>query len=147
MKVRGFSLIEVIAGLVVVGLITAVGVRVVPELLSRNSMTEAETSLQRAAVAQIAHAERHGQYTDSEESLPSLATGRGLTLTAENSTGPNLVSTHLGSDGSVALASLSTDGRCVGLIVSDPLSGGVVTEVPATDQAPCTAESIRPNFP
>jgi prepilin-type N-terminal cleavage/methylation domain-containing protein len=145
MKGRGFSLIEVIAGLVVVGLITAVGVRVAPELMSRNSTKEAGTSLQRAAVAQIAHAERYGQYTDSEASFPSLATGRGLTLTAENSTGPNLVSAHLGSDGSIALAALSSDGSCVGLIVSDPLSGGVVSEVPASTQSPCTAESMRPS--
>jgi type II secretory pathway pseudopilin PulG len=142
-RAHAFTLLEIIAGLVVVGLITAVGVRVLPELLSRNSLSEVESTLQRAALAQTAYAARYGQYTESAAEMSRTPTGRGLTFSTGSSTNPGVVSVHLGDDGSLLLAALSSDGRCVGLLLGEPVSDATLTDIPASEPSSCNASSLR----
>lgn len=140
---RAMTLLEVLAGLVVLGLIVGVGVRVLPELLARNAAGQAEAVLERAALAQMSHAGRHGFFTDDPEVLPSLPTGRGLELTTGPSTGIGVVSTHVAEDGSLLLAVRDNQGLCHGRLIDDPLVDADVVDIEPVALSSCNALSLR----
>ena len=144
MRVRAITLLEVIAALVVLGLIAAVGARVIPEVISLNSSNEAETTLSRAVLAQSAYAGRHGQYTTSGDALTALKTGRGLTLTTGPSTDPDTVSAHHADDGTILLAVRSAEGRCIATLLGDPLTDPSQEAQPVVTKSACLAEALRP---
>lgn len=103
---RGFTLIEVLIALCIVGILSAIAVPSYSAVLVRAQRNEARLALLKVLHAQERHYQIHYRYTDRFEPPPQDG---GLGLAARSDTGNYLLSVRLDDDGQHYLAIASPD--------------------------------------
>lgn len=131
---RGFTLLELVAALLVLGALSAITVGSARTLSAQVKVRQAETSMQRAVAAQRAHAAAWGEWADPEQIPPLI----GITLTSGVSTRVEEVSMSRGPQGRLGIAVLSSDGTCVATVLYDPVEGSEALEIAMKERAPCS---------
>lgn len=125
---RGFSLIELMAVLVITMSLAAVSVGTFRAATNETSASALKSSLQAMADAELAVATRTGAYSADPAVLGEL---RNVTFTTGVATDARQVSVALGADGSAGFAASDGDGGCAWLRLAAPVRGAVATMVTA----------------
>ncbi len=131
---RAFSLLEVIAVLLVLGALGAITIGSARAIIAQTQLRQAEASLQRGVAAQRAHAASYGRWASAGETPPLL----GLILTTQVSTGPGEVSVAEGPEQTLGVAVQSLDGTCLAAVLTDPLDTAEAVRVTIGERSPCS---------
>jgi prepilin-type N-terminal cleavage/methylation domain-containing protein len=138
---RGMTLIELLVTLAVALVIAATGTAVIPALLERSQAKEATMNLQRAVVAQTTYASTADGFATTLDALATLPVGRSLTFGVGSSEGRNDISVGLRDDGAIAMSVFVNEGSCLGVILENPYTSGVIRDVVAYEGT-CAAASV-----
>jgi prepilin-type N-terminal cleavage/methylation domain-containing protein len=136
---RGFTLVELSAALVVLGIVALVAISVSRQTGNRIRGIDGEVAIARVLSAEQAYASSRGAYTADPTQLAGI--GRDITVITGASTASNIVSVAVLPDGALALASLGSDNECAGIWASNPLNGSTVNSHTWTTGT-CAASSV-----
>lgn len=141
MRKRGFSLVEALVTMAVAGIIILIATQLFANSKEATLRGAAERTLEQVLLAQTTYASAFDGYATTAESFANVTTPRGVELTTNPSTDPNVVSVAPVTDGGVALAVNVEGDSCLGVIAENPYSSGVVREV-VSFTGPCDASDV-----
>lgn len=138
---RGFTLIELAAIVLVIGVLAAVSLVAVVQTRARNEQQQAVQSVQAVSAAQFDFADRYGVFTGwpADLDLPD-----GPEVIVQVSGRPRVVSIAIADDGTVGMAAGSRDG-CALRSITSPLEGADVVDRTVDGNEACTGESALPD--
>lgn len=134
---RGFSLVEFIVAIVLLGIISIVVVSGVLSSRERVEDTQVEIAVRSVELAQREFAAATGRFTPDPA---QLEIGGGVTAVIGASRDGGEVSIAVDENGELWLA-VSDAGNCLAWRVPDPMSGTGASEVTVTENA-CDASSV-----
>ena len=140
-RTRGFTLVELAAIVVVVGILASVAIVAVNRARESNELTLADQSVSSVAAAQFDFADRYGTYTDwpADLDLPD-----GPQVSVEPSDRSGIVCLAMSTDGAIGLAA-GNGSECVLRTITSPLDGAAVTERTVGDNVSCSGSSALPS--
>jgi prepilin-type N-terminal cleavage/methylation domain-containing protein len=136
-RARGFSLVEFIVAIVLLGILAVVVVSGVLSSRDRVENTRVEIALRSVELAEREYAATTGRFTADPE---LLEIGGGVTAVIGSSRDGREVSIAVDENGELWLA-VNDDGNCVAWRVPDPMSATGASEVTVNENA-CDASSI-----
>lgn len=131
---RGFTLLEAIAVLLIIGVLSAIGIGSARTITTQSQLRQAEASLQRAIASQRTYAASNGVWASPGDVPPML----GLILTEEVSQGPGEASIAAGPQGTLGVAVRAAEGTCLAYSLEDPLDTAYAQRVTVKEESPCS---------
>jgi len=138
MRRRGFTLLEILAAMMIVLILAGVVALVASRFTDTLADRDASSNLDRVVLAQRVWASKNFSWADGTVSLP---VGRGISLTNGVSTGPRVVSIGQEEGVRLGLAVLSSSGTCIAKYLDDPLTSRLETWVDLDDSLPCSGQA------
>lgn len=136
---RAFTLMELLATLVVAAIVSSVAVAGFSGLLSRSNEEVARAHVEEIYRAQLAFAGLRDEFNSD----PGYFTSPSLVVTLLPSSSPSEVSMSVGSKGSLALMA-AFDGGCLGLLAPAPGVNDAVRRSELSQGVLCDARSLLP---
>lgn len=135
---RGLTMLEMIVGLVIVGLLAGIGSLTFSLLSAGAQDREARQRLDRVVLAERSWAAKNVSWTaDASE----LTLGRGIDVVSGVSRNSAEISLSVEDGVHLGLAALSEAGNCQAKYVGDPLLGTEETWVTIPEGQPCSGRS------
>lgn len=135
--VRGFTLVEIIITLAVLGVLAALGIFGATSFLKTGYDTDARSRLMQVAQLEQSLANTWGTYSQYPQDFTQVSDD--TTVTEQTSQQAQQVSASVGSLGDVGLAVRSRSGRCLYLLLAPLTAGADTRDVTAAvpTSAPC----------
>ena len=135
---RGFTMLEMLVGLVVVGLLAAIGSLTFTLLSASAQNREARQRLDRVVLAERTWAAKNVSWTSAAS---ELTLGRGIDVVSGVSRNSGEISLSVEDGIHLGLAVLSEAGECQAKYVGDPLLGTEEIWVEIPEGQPCNGRS------
>lgn len=141
---RAFTLVEMIVTLVVISILVSLSLFGAVSFMKRSHDSDARERLHEVTQLEQSLANTWGSYSEAASDFSNLSGSTSVTHLA--SSGPSVVSTNVGTQGTLGLAVKSASGRCLYVRVASLLAGGdaldVTSDVPKS--APCRGTEALP---
>lgn len=138
---RGFSLVELVVTLVVLGILAVMGTFAYGSIRKSASNTQASSNADRVAVVQQTIARDWGKYSPYGKDIVNVGADLTFSENGAASTGPSNVSMVVGRAGNLGIAVKDDAGDCRFYRVAGLLANGAKTEVTGKpSSAPCNGK-------
>lgn len=141
---RGFTMLEVVATFVLLGILAALATSGLSRAIARSDDAAAAASLDRVLLSQRTFANAFGEYASLPTDLRDL--GRDVVVLADPtpSTGSTEISIAVGEDGTLGVAVQSKTGTCIVRKVTPLSAGSEASVVPADGGGLCNGSRALP---
>lgn len=137
---RGFTLLEMVATLFVIGIVSLLAFNMIAPAADESAAQPVHLTLSRVVAAEQVFAAGHGRFTPDPSQLDAV--GRDISITTGPSTGAEVVSLAVSQADTLVVAVLAMDGTCrISTTVSLPAGG---RSSATTVDGPCTAAAHLP---
>lgn len=142
---KGFTLLEIVVTLVLLGIISGIGVTGTRAFLGRTSDSQAVATLDRVVLAQQSFANSFGGYASLPDDLTRLVRDTSLVSSPQVSDDPEVVSLAVGENGTLGLAVRSNSGMCYLRSITALNVGAQTVDAEAGEDQACNGAEALPN--
>lgn len=137
---KAFTLIELVVTIVIAGILISVGVVSYSFLNDEASATQAESLLDRVAVAQQVAAQDYGYYVTCSKNLGNVGNDVRVLDPSSPASATGDVSIAVNEDGYAAAAAISSDNVCLARVIAPIVENGEMESLVLED-GQCTAQN------